>query len=151
MLHQRDKIMFCLLPRQYFHWLLLHINTPLQGTTFMSNLKLQVSLRFIVHSRQHHVTSIPLSLLWGRRVFCWSQSQLSLGEGKVQVALHWWQRPPCKVPTAHQEQVGVQYLAQGHFDIQLSPELGFEPATFQSLADLLYLLSYSCHHVTFLP
>ena len=34
---------------------------------------------------------------------------------------HWWQRPPCKVPAAHQEQFGVQYLAQGHFDMQLSP------------------------------
>ena len=32
---------------------------------------------------------------------------------------------------------GVQYLAQGYFDMQLSSalgELGFEPATFRSLA-----------------
>ena len=35
-------------------------------------------------------------------------------------ALHWWQSPPCKVPTAHQEQFRVQYLAQGHFEMQLS-------------------------------
>ena len=35
-------------------------------------------------------------------------------------ALHWCQRPPCKVPSAHQEPVGVQYLAEGHFDTQLS-------------------------------
>ena len=33
--------------------------------------------------------------------------------------IHWWRRPPCKVPTAHQEQLGVQYFAQGHFDMQL--------------------------------
>ena len=32
---------------------------------------------------------------------------------------HWWQRLPCKVPAAHQEQVGVQYLAQRHFNTQL--------------------------------
>ena len=28
----------------------------------------------------------------------------------------------------HQEQRGVQYFAQGHFNMQLSPELGFEPS-----------------------
>ena len=33
--------------------------------------------------------------------------------------IHWWQRLPCKVPTAHQEQFGVQYLAQGHFNMQM--------------------------------
>ena len=33
-----------------------------------------------------------------------------------------WQRLPCKVPTAHQEQFRVQCLAQGH------TEVGFEPA-----------------------
>ena len=32
---------------------------------------------------------------------------------------HRWQRLPCKMPTAHQEQFGVQYLAQGHYDKQL--------------------------------
>ena len=32
--------------------------------------------------------------------------------------MHWWQRLPRKVPTAHQEQFGVQYLAQGCFDMQ---------------------------------
>ena len=30
----------------------------------------------------------------------------------------------------HQEQFGVHYLARGHFDMQLSLELGIEPATF---------------------
>ena len=70
----------------------------------------------------------------------WSQSQLSQGEGRVlpgQVASswqgpQWWQRPPRKVPAAHQEQFGVQYLAQGHFDMQLSsarPALPAEPQT----------------------
>ena len=55
---------------------------------------------------------------------------------------HRWQRLPCKVPTAHQEQFGVQYLAQGHVNMQLSSTQGswdFEPATFLSLAELLYL------------
>ena len=44
------------------------------------------------------------------------------------------------MPTAHQEQFGVQHLAQ--HAAQLSPEPGFEPATLQSLVDLLYPLSY---------
>ena len=29
-----------------------------------------------------------------------------------------WQRLPCKMPTTHQEQFGVQYLAQGYLDMQ---------------------------------
>ena len=33
--------------------------------------------------------------------------------------IHWWQRLPCKVSTAHQEQFGVQYLVQGHFGMLL--------------------------------
>ena len=41
------------------------------------------------------------------------------------------------------EQCGVQYLAQGHFDMQLSLKPEFEPASFRSLADLLYLLIHS--------
>ena len=35
--------------------------------------------------------------------------------------IHWCRKLPCKVPTAHQEKFGVQYLAQGHFDTQLNP------------------------------
>ena len=39
-------------------------------------------------------------------------------------------------------------LPQGHFDMQHAaqhcPEQGFEPATFRSLVDLLYPLSYNC-------
>ena len=35
-------------------------------------------------------------------------------------ALHWWQRPKCKVLTAHLERFRVQYLLQGHFDMQPS-------------------------------
>ena len=43
--------------------------------------------------------------------------------------------PNAHKPTAHEEQAGVQYLAQGHFGMQLSSAgggggLGFEPATF---------------------
>ena len=69
----------------------------------------------------HPLSVTAASLLWGHRVFCCSQSQLSLGEGRVhpgQVASS-SQRVPCKVPTAHQEQF-VQCLAQGHFDMQFS-------------------------------
>ena len=55
---------------------------------------------------------IPFSR--GHRVCCWSQSQLSPGEGRVH---------PGQVASSSQgpqEQFGVQYLAQGHFDMQLS-------------------------------
>ena len=39
------------------------------------------------------------------------------------------------------EQCGVQYLAQGHFDMQFSPARSWDLN--QSLVDLLYPLSYS--------
>ena len=90
---------------------------------------------------------MPLSK--GRGGCCWSQSQLSLGEGRVhpeEVAAHC---SPSLMAAAHQEQFGIQYLAQGHFDTQLSSargEPGSEPATFQSPVDLLYPLSYSHPH-----
>ena len=31
---------------------------------------------------------------------------------------HWWWRLPCNMPTAHQGQFGVPYLAQGYFHMQ---------------------------------
>ena len=37
----------------------------------------------------------------------------------VSIPTHWWQRLPCKVPTAHHEQFGVQFIAQEHFNMQL--------------------------------
>ena len=43
------------------------------------------------------------------------------------------------MPTAHQKQFEVQYVAQGHFDMQP----GFKPATFRLPDDLIHLLSYS--------
>ena len=94
----------------------------------------------------HPLSVTALSLLWGGGGFCWSQSQLSPGEGRVawtSCQLIAGQRPPCKVPAAKQQQVGVQYLAQGHFHMQLSSARGSwdfnqRPATFRSLADLLY-------------
>ena len=85
------------------------------------------------------VTAYPFP--WGCRVLLLEPiPALSQGEGRVL---------PGQVTSSLQgktdEQYGVQYLAQGHFDMQLSPEtrLGFEPATFRSLVDLLHLLSYS--------
>ena len=64
-----------------------------------------------------------------------------------------------QIAPAYQEQFGVQYLAQGHFDMQLSSERGFEPvifqsepSNFQSLANRLYPLSYSrLPHATLPP
>ena len=75
----------------------------------------------------HPLSVTALSLLWGGGGFCWSQSQLSPGEGRVawtSCQLIAGQRPPCKVPAAKQQQVGVQYLAQGHFHMQLSSARG---------------------------
>ena len=67
------------------------------------------------------VTGANRSYLSGRRQGTpWTSRQLIAG-------LHWWQRPP------------LRHAAR------LSPELGFEQATFWSLADLHYLLSYSRH------
>ena len=45
----------------------------------------------------------------------WARAEYSLDKGPL-----WWRRPPCKVPATHQEQSGVQYLAEGHFDMQIS-------------------------------
>ena len=87
----------------------------------------KLSLNFIIPKGKTGVTKssihpssvTALSLLWGHRGFCWSRSQLSLWAraGYTLDKLinssshHQWQRPPCKVSTAHQEQSGVQYLA----------------------------------------
>ena len=85
--------------------------------------------------------------------FSRGQSQLSLGEGRVlpgQVASssqdpHWWQRLPCKVPTAPPGAIwgSVSCSRTLRHAAQLSLELEFEPVTFWSVADLLYLPSYS--------
>ena len=63
-----------------------------------------------------------------------------------------------QIAPAYQEQFGVQYLAQGHFDMQLSSERGFEPvifqsepSNFQSLANRLYPLPPTSRHPTPLP
>ena len=47
---------------------------------------------------------------------------------------HWWQRPPCKVPTIWGLVSCSRTLQHA---AQLSQGLGFEPATFRSLANLL--------------
>ena len=56
--------------------------------------------------------------------------------------IHWWRRLSCKAPSAHKEEFGVQYLVQGHFDMQLG-EPGFKPATLWLLDDPLFQLIYS--------
>ena len=86
----------------------------------------------------------PLSvcLLWGHGGFggfCLSQSQLSMGKGSVHLGQVASSSQGPLIGGAHQEQFGVQYLAHGHFDMQPSTS---QPATFQSLADLLYPLSH---------
>ena len=53
------------------------------------------------------------------------------------------QGPPWTSRQLTEEECGVQYLAQGHFAAPPCPEPGFELATFRSLVDLLYPLSYS--------
>ena len=102
-----------------------------------------------VHPSIHPLSVTALSLLWGRRIFVeanpsclWVKAGYSLDKLPVH---HRWQRPPCKVPTVQQEQCGVQYLAQGHFDMQLSSPAHqlTSSATFRSLAGLLYPLTYS--------
>ena len=42
--------------------------------------------------------------------------QVASKGGLSSCQLYWWQRPLCKMPTTHQEQFRVQYLAQGHLD-----------------------------------
>ena len=54
--------------------------------------------------------------------------------------IHWWQMLPRKVPAAHQEQFGVQYLAQGHFNMQLG---GAGIQTSDLPITYYYLLSYN--------
>ena len=84
--------------------------------TIHSNLPkfLMVSWMFRTHPYICSLQSVTaLSFLWGSPGFLpWVQVPSSW-QGP-----HWWQRPPCKLPTAHQEQFGVQYLAQ--LDMQLS-------------------------------
>ena len=68
---------------------------------------------------------------------CWSQSQLHL-RARAGYSLD---KSPAYRRALTDEQHGVQYLAQEHFDMQPGP--GFEPVTFWSLVNLLYPLSYS--------
>ena len=56
---------------------------------------------------------------------------------------HWWRRLPCNVPTANQKQFRVQYLAQGHVDMQLGWARDLNQRLFWLLDDLLLLTSSS--------
>ena len=78
----------------------------------------------IIHPSIHPLSANPLSLYVVAGVFCgaspsclWVRAGCSLDESPAHHRPHWWQRPPGKVPTAHQEQGGVQYLAQGHLGV----------------------------------
>ena len=51
--------------------------------------------------------------------------------------IHWWLRLPCKVPTAHQEQSGVQYHVQGFFSMQLGEWTSDLPITVRSYSQEL--------------
>ena len=59
-----------------------------------------------------------LTCVMGRGVCCWSQSQLSPGEGREHPGL------VASSSQGPEEQFGVQYLAQRHFDMQLSSARG---------------------------
>ena len=91
-------------------------------------------LNFVPHTTCHVIVHSRLSLSMGG-VAAGASPSLASGRGQ---GAPWTSRSSSQGLT-----YGVQYLAQGHFNMQLSPELGFEPATFQSLVDLLYPLSYS--------
>ena len=94
----------------------------------------------IDHSNVHPLSVTALSLLsWGFvGVCCWSQSQLSVGEGRVLPGREASSShgPPCKVPTACQEQCGVQ------FDMQLSSAQSWD-LNHQPCASRRLYLSYS--------
>ena len=109
------------------------------------------------HTPSSHPLSVTaLSLFsWGRVFFfffCWHQSRLSLGKGRVP----WTSRqliagPSLMTEAAMQGASCTSGAIRGSVSCsrtlrhaaQLSLELGFGPATLQSLVDLLYLLSCS--------
>ena len=90
--------------------------------------------------------------IWCRGVFCWSQSQLSLGEGRIHPGEVASSLQGPSLMAAMQGSnctpgaiwfLQVQYLAQGHFNMRLSSarescDLNQRPS------NLLYPLSYSC-------
>ena len=80
--------------------------------------------------------------------FCWTQSQLSLGEGRVlpgQVTSSLMAEADMQGDnrTSGAIRGSVSCSRTLQHAAQLSLELGFEPATFRSLGNLLFLLSYS--------
>ena len=77
---------------------------------------------------RHQQLLEPVPAVWAR-AGCSPGQVASSSQDDGLHCLHCWQGLPCQVLIAHQE-VGVQDLAQGHFDMQLSSapgELGFEP------------------------
>ena len=76
-----------------------------------------------LHSATHQVNHLHLSVNHKWLVFTLNFSCLwrleLLHNKQIQTFTHWWQRLPCRVASVHQEQFGVQYLAQGHLDMQL--------------------------------
>ena len=102
---------------------------------------LNIKTLFLFMFWTYHVMSSPvtaLSLFQG--VCCWSQRQRTPWTSRQFIT------GPSLMATAHQEQFGSVSCSR---ILWHAAQLRFEPATFQSLADPLYPLSYSYIH--FLP
>ena len=97
-----------LMSRSYLQWCVQQYNSVV--VVFSEGTLTHTNPNNNIHPSIHCLW--PLYLFYGVAgvfFFCWSQSQLSLGEGRVhpgQVASssqgpHWWQRLPCKVPRSN--------------------------------------------------
>ena len=86
----------------------------------VSQHTLKTHKNVVLLSNKTHYKWTRISMVLFKSTYC---SNLFYNTCQIQpftfTFIHWWQRLPCKVPTAHQEQFGVQYLAQGFFDMQL--------------------------------
>ena len=70
----------------------------------------------VVVSRKWTLTSSALSQSTDRSKLLYNTCHI---HPFTHTFIHWWQKLPGKLPTAHQEQFGVQYLAQTHLGMQL--------------------------------
>ena len=103
----------------------------------------------------HPLSVTALSLLWGHRGCCWIPAVSRRRQGTP-----WTSRPLIAEPSLMAEAAmqganctsgtvwsSVSCSRTLRHAANFSSELGFGPATFQPLADLLYPLSYSCSSV----
>ena len=123
-----ELVCLCNLFNQYCIFVQYYADTSYPGFGFSLQyiFKYRSSCRVIVHSH--------LSLSKGLRGAA-SGPNPSLVSGREQ-GIPWTHRRALT-----DEQCGIQYLAQGHFDMQLSPAWSRD-LTIRSVVDLLYPLSY---------